>query len=383
MECALPLTGSSGMPRAGQNMRDSVDHGSELRFKAKTKKPSTPSSLPSATRVSLFGASVSRGRESAMGTRSRVPPLRATRAGMTSCSWVACRRRASAARSVVLNGSGVSNSGTVCRNSMRAPGSAVPGSVRAVTSMMPVPECWRQTPSLRLPRVISTVCAATVACPTKGASLRALKKRSRTSWSAPLAANTNATSACENSRATASRVASLWPSASSTTVAGLPENRVAVNASTWKMRKSVSAAYSKSFARIRATGYTSLNPGVVRSGLRCGKSNSRLTCEPVEPEPVNPGVGKVNHKMRAAVEISMYPLTGEYRAPIEAFIDRLNTHPGLQVLTNALATQIWGPLDQIMAVLAEEMARSAAGAPQLVFVMKVLPGLAPPDSAPQ
>ena len=88
--------------------------------------------------------------------------------------------------------------------------------------------------------------------------------------------------------------------------------------------------------------------------------------------------------MRAAVEISMYPLTGEYRPPIQAFIDRLNTQPGLRVLTNALATQIWGPLDRIMAVLTEEMARSAAaGAPQLVFVMKVLPGLAPPESAPQ
>ena len=84
--------------------------------------------------------------------------------------------------------------------------------------------------------------------------------------------------------------------------------------------------------------------------------------------------------MRAAVEISMYPLTGEYRPSIQAFIDRLNTHPGLRVLTNALATQIWGPLDQIMAVLAEEMARSAAagGAPQLVFVMKVLPRLPEP-----
>ena len=89
--------------------------------------------------------------------------------------------------------------------------------------------------------------------------------------------------------------------------------------------------------------------------------------------------------MRAAVEISMYPLTGEYRPPIQAFIDRLNTHPGLRVQTNALATQIWGPLDQIMAVLTQEMAGSAAaaGAPQLVFVMKVLPDLAPPDSAPR
>ena len=88
--------------------------------------------------------------------------------------------------------------------------------------------------------------------------------------------------------------------------------------------------------------------------------------------------------MRAAVDISMYPLTGEYLAPIQTFIDRLNTHPGLSVRTNSLATQIWGPLDQIMAILTEEMTRSAAaaGAPQLVFVMKVLPGLGEPDSAP-
>ena len=87
--------------------------------------------------------------------------------------------------------------------------------------------------------------------------------------------------------------------------------------------------------------------------------------------------------MRAAVEISMYPLTGDYRLPIQAFIDRLNTHPGLSVRTNALATQIWGPLDQVMAILTQEIARSAsvADAPQLVFVMKVLPGLRPPDSA--
>jgi uncharacterized protein YqgV (UPF0045/DUF77 family) len=84
--------------------------------------------------------------------------------------------------------------------------------------------------------------------------------------------------------------------------------------------------------------------------------------------------------MRAAIEISMYPLTGEYRVPIQAFIDRLNTHAGLTVVTNALATQIWGPLDRVMAILSEEIARSAAanGAPQLVFVIKVLPGLAPP-----
>ncbi|MEA3196809.1 MAG: hypothetical protein QOF32_861 [Gammaproteobacteria bacterium] len=88
--------------------------------------------------------------------------------------------------------------------------------------------------------------------------------------------------------------------------------------------------------------------------------------------------------MRAAVEISMYPLTGDYRPAIQAFIDRLNTHSDLTVRTNTLATQIWGPLDRVMVILTEEMTRSAAatGAPQLIFVMKVLPGLNPPDSAP-
>jgi uncharacterized protein YqgV (UPF0045/DUF77 family) len=80
----------------------------------------------------------------------------------------------------------------------------------------------------------------------------------------------------------------------------------------------------------------------------------------------------------------MYPLTGNYRSPIQAFIDRLNTHPGLSVQTNALATQIWGPLDRVMTILTEEMTRSATveGAPQLVFVMKVLPGLGEDSATP-
>jgi len=74
----------------------------------------------------------------------------------------------------------------------------------------------------------------------------------------------------------------------------------------------------------------------------------------------------------------MYPLTGEYRPLIQAFIDRLNTYPDLEVATNALSTQVWGPLDRVMSVLAAEMQRAASAAPQLIFVMKVLPGLGPP-----
>jgi uncharacterized protein YqgV (UPF0045/DUF77 family) len=84
--------------------------------------------------------------------------------------------------------------------------------------------------------------------------------------------------------------------------------------------------------------------------------------------------------MRAAVEISMYPLTGEFRPPIQAFIDRLNTYPELEVRTNSLSTQIWGEMDRALAILAREM-QQAAGGPQLVFVLKVLPGLDAPAGA--
>lgn len=82
--------------------------------------------------------------------------------------------------------------------------------------------------------------------------------------------------------------------------------------------------------------------------------------------------------MHAAVEISMYPLGEDYIARILAFIERLNRHRDLRVVTNDLSTQIWGELGRVMAVLGEEFERAAIDAPQLVFVMKVLPKLAAP-----
>jgi uncharacterized protein YqgV (UPF0045/DUF77 family) len=85
--------------------------------------------------------------------------------------------------------------------------------------------------------------------------------------------------------------------------------------------------------------------------------------------------------MRAAVEISMYPLARDYEVRILAFIDRLNARGEFEVVTNSLSTQIRGDLGRIMAVLGEEIAAAAAGGPQLVFVMKVLPGTAPDPAA--
>ncbi|GAC1302909.1 MAG: hypothetical protein NVSMB15_13880 [Steroidobacteraceae bacterium] len=72
----------------------------------------------------------------------------------------------------------------------------------------------------------------------------------------------------------------------------------------------------------------------------------------------------------------MYPLSADYRAQIQQFIDRLNGYAEFTVQTNALSTQIWGALDRLMQILGEEMTRSAMSGTQLVYVLKVLPGLA-------
>ena len=85
--------------------------------------------------------------------------------------------------------------------------------------------------------------------------------------------------------------------------------------------------------------------------------------------------------MRAAVEISMYPLAGDYIPRILAFIERLNRRGEFTVSTNDLSTQIWGDLGRIMSALAEEMARSSLDSPQVVYVMKVLPGISAPSGA--
>jgi uncharacterized protein YqgV (UPF0045/DUF77 family) len=82
--------------------------------------------------------------------------------------------------------------------------------------------------------------------------------------------------------------------------------------------------------------------------------------------------------MRAAVEISLYPLDASYIEHIKAFIKRLNTHAELVVQTNSMSTQVFGPLERLMAILGQEMAAAAQTGPRLVFVMKVIPGLAPP-----
>jgi hypothetical protein len=76
--------------------------------------------------------------------------------------------------------------------------------------------------------------------------------------------------------------------------------------------------------------------------------------------------------MDIAVELSLYPLNADYIPPIKDFIDRLNAHPQLKVVTNSLSTQVFGPYEVVFATLTRELRVTFENNDKSVFVMKVL-----------
>jgi uncharacterized protein YqgV (UPF0045/DUF77 family) len=82
-------------------------------------------------------------------------------------------------------------------------------------------------------------------------------------------------------------------------------------------------------------------------------------------------------RMDVAVELSLYPLRNDFIPPIAAFIERLNTHPGLRVDTNSMSTQVTGEYRHVMQTLTTEIERTFASLPKAVVVMKVLGPMAP------
>lgn len=75
--------------------------------------------------------------------------------------------------------------------------------------------------------------------------------------------------------------------------------------------------------------------------------------------------------MHITVELSLYPLTENYVAPIRDFIARLKTYKDLSIVTNATSTQIVGEHAYVFEILSKETEISFASGHN-VFVMKVL-----------
>jgi len=85
--------------------------------------------------------------------------------------------------------------------------------------------------------------------------------------------------------------------------------------------------------------------------------------------------------MDIGVEISLYPLKADYVPVIHQFLERLNRASRLRVVTSSMSTQVFGPYDEVMQVLREELRTTfetlAKAIDKAVFVMKVLGPLPP------
>ncbi|THH40418.1 YkoF family thiamine/hydroxymethylpyrimidine-binding protein [Neolewinella litorea] len=75
--------------------------------------------------------------------------------------------------------------------------------------------------------------------------------------------------------------------------------------------------------------------------------------------------------MNVAVELSLYPLTPDYKPVIIDFIKRLQDG-GIEVATNPLSTQLTGDYDVVMRALTEAMRPTLAGDAACSFVIKIL-----------
>ncbi|MFA3789719.1 YkoF family thiamine/hydroxymethylpyrimidine-binding protein [Aliiglaciecola sp. SL4] len=78
--------------------------------------------------------------------------------------------------------------------------------------------------------------------------------------------------------------------------------------------------------------------------------------------------------MKSVVEISLYPLNQKYLAPIQDFIDRLNSYPQLTTSTSDTSTIVRGDMTELMGILNTEMQKTYTEVGQAIFVCKFLNG---------
>jgi len=76
--------------------------------------------------------------------------------------------------------------------------------------------------------------------------------------------------------------------------------------------------------------------------------------------------------MRIAVDISLYPLDEDFIPPIKDVIARLASHADIDVVTNAMSTQLRGEYDTVMRALNDEIKTTFEQLPKAVFAIKIL-----------
>ena len=78
-------------------------------------------------------------------------------------------------------------------------------------------------------------------------------------------------------------------------------------------------------------------------------------------------------KMLVTLDISMYPLSSNYRELIYEFIDKLK-NKNLEVRTTKMSTQIFGNYDDVMDLIKSELKEVFTDNEKVVFVIKLAKG---------
>ncbi len=78
--------------------------------------------------------------------------------------------------------------------------------------------------------------------------------------------------------------------------------------------------------------------------------------------------------MKLTAELSLYPLRDEYVPVIKDFIAALHDHGNLDIVTNAMSTQVCGDFDYLFAIIRQELKASVQKHGKQVMVVKFIPG---------
>ena len=78
--------------------------------------------------------------------------------------------------------------------------------------------------------------------------------------------------------------------------------------------------------------------------------------------------------MQVSVDLSLYPLADEFVPAIIDLIHRLQARAGIEVVRNALSTQLFGDYDLVMGAVTEELRHSWETHGRAVLVAKFVLG---------
>lgn len=76
--------------------------------------------------------------------------------------------------------------------------------------------------------------------------------------------------------------------------------------------------------------------------------------------------------MEITAELSMYPLDANYKPPIIDFIMDLRQQPGIEIVTNQLATQLRGEFTAVTSAINRCMQKTMLDKRRVVFTVKYL-----------